>query len=267
MSHKHAIYLVYALIASSMLFVASIIVFFLGYQLAIYQTANNDTWFPHVSVTPSQPNNCIYNGTNSSPDLSTNCCYDSGQCAVALKPAIYLYPTHTQTVHVAVDFPAGFSTSIPKYNTLTGWNVIAQPNGTLTNISDNKIYPYLYWEGNPQPFNFDMTKGFIVSGNQSGAFLNKELPIIGLNKNETREFMAYWLPKLQLNTYSLIHFASSDYTNVAKLNITPTPQSVLRVFMVEQPLTHTVPVTPQTFPTFHRSGFTAVEWGGTIKSE
>ncbi len=262
MSHKHTMYLVYSLIVMSILFFGSILIFFLGYQLAIYQTANGDTWFPHFNVSNNN------NGSDCGGDYpSPPCCDGTDTCPIAAKPVIYLYPTIAEKVKVNLDFPAGFSVSIPTYNSNSGWNVNANPNGTLTNLSDNKQYPYLYWEGNPQPFNFDMTKGFVVSNDQAKTFLEKELPIIGLNKNESAGFIEYWLPKLQQNKLSLIHFAGSDYTAIAKLNISPHPNSLLRVFMVEQPIKLTQNISPQTFPVFHRNGFTVVEWGGTIKSE
>lgn len=185
-------------------------------------------------------------------------------CGNALKPAIYLYPTHAESVTVKISYPTGLAASIPSYNPTNGWNVVAQPDGTLTNTSDGKTYPYLYWEGNTDVFNFDMTQGFVVPGKDSAAFLTKELTIMGLHKNEIAAFLQYWVPKLQNNPYSLIHFAGSDYTKMAPLSISPKPDSVLRVFMAEEPISQPVAVTPQHFKTFHRSGFTVVEWGGTV---
>jgi hypothetical protein len=185
-------------------------------------------------------------------------------CADADKPVIYLYPDHAENVNVKLDYPTGFSASIPTYNTSTGWNVLAQPDGTLTNLSNGVDYPYLYWEGNPKEYNFDLSSGFVIKGSDTAAFLSKELAIIGLNKSESSAFLQYWVPRMQHNKYTLIHFAGSDYTSVAKLTISPKPDSLLRVFMVEEPLAKPVNVTPQTFTTFKRTGFTAVEWGGTV---
>jgi len=256
MNHKHTAYLVYGLIALAFIIVGGIAVFFAGYQLGIYQEANNDTVLPHFNVTgPSYP----------ACTGGLGCCGDTG-CSIAEKPVIYLYPTQAEKVNVKLDFPTGFSATTPAYSNQSGWNITAQPNGALTNLSDGASYPYLYWEGNPAPFAFDMHKGFVVAGDQTTAFLNKELTTIGLNQNEKAEFISYWAPKLQANKYTLIHFAGSEYTDVAKLSITPSPNSLLRVFMAEEPLNSPVKVTPQTFPTFHRNGFTAVEWGGTVLS-
>lgn len=260
MKHKHAVYLVYGMIAATIVIVGSLVMFFGGYELGVYQGQNGDTWFPHFNAS-SDSDGC---SNSSSSELPACCSDDSDDCGVADKPVIYLYPTSTEKVHVTLQYPAGFSATVPSYNPESGWNVTAQPDGTLTNISDGTTYPYLYWEGKPQAFNFNMNQGFVVAGSQSKAFLTKELPIIGLNTNETNAFIGYWLPKLEGNKYTLIHFAGSEYTSVAKLTITPTPESLLRVFMVEKPITQPVHVSPQTFPSFHRVGFTAVEWGGTV---
>jgi hypothetical protein len=255
MNHKQAAYIVYALIALSFFAAGCLITFFAGYQLALYQEANNDTLLPHFNVSgPSDPS-C------NSDDLG--CCEDR-ICEGIDKPVIYLYPTHTEKINVKLAFPAGFSITTPVYNDAYGWNVSAQPDGTLTNLSDGKTYPYLYWEGNPTAFSFNMHEGFVVAGNQTTTFLNKELTVLGLNQSEKSAFVSYWSPKLQANKYTLIHFAGNEYTSVVKLSITPAPNALLRVFMVEQPLSSPIKVTPQSFPTFHRSGFTAVEWGGTV---
>ncbi len=65
------------------------------------------------------------------------------------------------------------------------------------------------------------------------------------------------------NKYNLISFQGDAYTNSAKLNITPTPDSLLRVFMAYVPLEEAVNIQPQQLETFKRNGFTVVEWGGS----
>ncbi|MBP5431099.1 MAG: hypothetical protein J6Y81_02180 [Ruminococcus sp.] len=72
---------------------------------------------------------------------------------------------------------------------------------------------------------------------------------------------------MEHNTYNLISFQGDAYTNSAKLNISPTPDSILRVFMAYVPLEEAIDVEPQQLETFERKGFTVVEWGGSeIKS-
>ena len=49
----------------------------------------------------------------------------------------------------------------------------------------------------------------------------------------------------------------------AKLTVTPTPDTVIRVFMAWRPLTEPVAIEPQEWTAPERIGFTLVEWGGT----
>ena len=86
---------------------------------------------------------------------------------------------------------------------------------------------------------------------------------MGLTEEEMNEFIVYWLPRMEHNKYNLISFQGEAYTDSAKLNITPAPDSMLRVFMTYVPLDETVDIEPQQFEPFERNGFTVVEWGGS----
>jgi hypothetical protein len=68
---------------------------------------------------------------------------------------------------------------------------------------------------------------------------------------------------MEHNKYNLISFQSDVYTDSAKLNITPTPDSMLRVFMAYVTLDNAIDIEPQQLNTFERKGFTVVEWGGS----
>lgn len=64
----------------------------------------------------------------------------------------------------------------------------------------------------------------------------------------------------------LSHFRRCLYGS-AKLNITPEPDSLCRIFMTYVPLENAVDIESQQLETFERKGFTVVEWGGSeIKS-
>ena len=86
---------------------------------------------------------------------------------------------------------------------------------------------------------------------------------LGLNRKEANEFIVYWLPRMQENTYNLITFQDEIYKNAAKLEITPNPDSVLRVFMVYRALEEKIEIEEPVLEPFDRNGFTVVEWGGT----
>ena len=95
--------------------------------------------------------------------------------------------------------------------------------------------------------------------------LEEKLFDIGLTEREANEFIVYWLPLMQENPYNIISFQTDAYTDEAKLNVTPTPDSMLRVYMYAYASEEYVDIAPQTFEPFVRDGFTVVEWGGTVK--
>lgn len=176
------------------------------------------------------------------------------------KPVIYLYPTSEQTVSVKLNYKGKLTCTYPEYN--GEWKVKARPDGTLINLSDNREYSYLFWEGITDN-KLDMSKGFVVQGNETEKFLKEKLEYLGLTPKEYNEFIVYWLPILQRNKYNLITFAGEDYENMAELKITPKPDSILRIMMAFKPLNKPVKVEEQELKPFVRNGFTVVEWGGT----
>ena len=174
------------------------------------------------------------------------------------KPVIYLYPEQETTVSVSLDYAGTLTATYPAYE--DGWTVTAEPDGTLYDENGDE-YSYLLWEGENNT-DYDFSKGFCVAGADTADFLRKKLAEIGLTPREYNEFIVYWLPKMQDNPYNLISFQSEAYTDAAKLDIDPTPDSVLRVFMAWKPLGRPQTIEPQTFTSFARDGFTVVEWGG-----
>ncbi len=176
------------------------------------------------------------------------------------KPVIYLYPTSEQSVSVKLDYNGELTCTYPEYK--DGWNVIAEPDGTLTNIGDKRKYSYLYWEGISKN-QWDMSKGFVVKGEETEEFLQEKLEYMGLTPREYNEFIVYWLPIMQENKYNLITFAGEEYENLAKLNITPKPDSILRVMMLFKSLDKPIEIEEQEIKSFERKGFTVIEWGGT----
>ena len=108
-----------------------------------------------------------------------------------------------------------------------------------------------------------MTRGFCVKGEDTAAFLEYAWSKLGLTRREANEFIVYWLPLMQENPYNLITFQREAYTDGAPLEITPKPDTTLRVFMVYQSLEAPIHIPAQTLTAPERKGFTAVEWGGT----
>lgn len=183
-------------------------------------------------------------------------CGQQEECAE--KPVIYLYPEQKTVVSVSLDYAGTLTATYPAYE--NGWHVTAEPDGTLYDEAGNE-YSYLFWEGESKP-DYDFSKGFCVAGADTADFLREKLAEIGLTPREYNEFIVYWMPKMKENPYNLISFQSERYTDTAKLDIDPEPDSVLRVFMAWKPLSRPQNIEPQTFTPFARDGFTVVEWGG-----
>ena len=180
--------------------------------------------------------------------------------AVPEKPVIYLYPDTPTEVSVKLTVDGKLTCTYPAYE--NGWNdFTAYPDGTLI-FPDGKEYYCLYWEG-IQNVEYDFTKGFCVKGTDTAEFLEWALAEQGLTPREANEFIIYWLPRMERNPYNVIAFQTESYTNGAVLEITPNPDSLLRVFMAYYPSDEAVEIEAQSFTPFERVGFTVVEWGGS----
>ncbi|MBR0302565.1 MAG: hypothetical protein IJQ80_01820 [Clostridia bacterium] len=179
--------------------------------------------------------------------------------AVAYKPVIYLYPEGETEVSVLFGDGVDLTCTYPAYS--DGWRVTAAPDGTLTG-EDGKTYSYLYWEGECD-VGFDFSQGFCVRGCDTAAFLEKALADAGLSRREANEFIVYWLPLMQDNEYNVISFQGASYNDAAPLDVTPSPDTVIRVFMAWYASDTEISIEPQTLTSPARDGFTLVEWGGT----
>ena len=181
---------------------------------------------------------------------------------VTYKPIIYLYPTEEMNVNVKLLLKDNITVSYPKY--VDGWNVIAKEDGTLIDLDTNKELYSLYYECDIEKvFNIE-EDGFVVEGKNVAEFLDEKLEILGLNSKEREEFIIYWLPKLEANKYNYIRFATKEeIDNNMPLEITPVPETTIRVLMTFKGLDELIDVKEQELTRVERSGYTAVEWGGT----
>jgi hypothetical protein len=177
------------------------------------------------------------------------------------KPVIYLYPTRTERVRVRLDVDGTITASAPAYDMTTrGWEVTATPDGRLTNTATGRAWPYLFWEADVRLLS--EAEGDVVAGRDTVTYLEAKLAQLGLNAAERAGFIAYWTPRMSGNPYNLIRFEGAAYQKVARLAVTPCPDTVIRVFMTFSRLDFPVSVAPQRLsdPPARR-GFTVVEWG------
>ena len=97
--------------------------------------------------------------------------------------------------------------------------------------------------------------------------MEEALEKLGLTRREANEFIVYWLPLMEQNSYNVIAFQTTAYTDMAKLCITPEPDTIIRVFMSWYGSDVPVSIEAQELTAPERVGFTVVEWGGELKGK
>ena len=178
-----------------------------------------------------------------------------------MKPVIYLYPKETMDISVQLNIKnSKFTVIYPKFNERNTWNVRAKPNGDI--LIKDKTYPYLFWEADSYTPD-EMNEGFIVSEENAEKFLEEKLDILGLNDKEKTDFITFWLPILLKNKLSLCSFQPKQFFNDFELNITPKPDSLIRVFLSIKKLDGPINIKEQKLISNERKGFTVIEWGGS----
>ena len=184
----------------------------------------------------------------------------------SLKPIIYIYPTSETEVNVKLWTPENLSHTYPKYNPKKWWNVIAQPNWDLEDMDTwRKLYAlYREWKSDNET-NFD--EWFVVAWKDIIPFLEEKLAILWLNERESEEFIVYRLPQMEDNKYNLIGFETkAQQDENMPLNITPTPDTVIRVMMDWKAIDEPIDIPEQQLFTSERTGFTVVEWWGSPRN-
>ena len=175
------------------------------------------------------------------------------------KPIIYFYPTKETHVNVKLWTPENISHTYPKYMWEKWRNVIAQPNGDLEDIDTwRKLYAlYREWKKYDKD-NFN--EWFVIAWKNIIPFLEEKLAILWLNEREAEEFIVYWLPQMENNEWNLIRFETkAEQDENMPLNITPKPDTVIRVMMDWKAIEEPIDISEQQLTTPERNWFTVVE--------
>jgi hypothetical protein len=177
------------------------------------------------------------------------------------KPALYLYPNKTKKVEVILKPKGQITKTIPEYK--DKWLVVANPNGLI----DNK-YPYLFYEVALEN-SVDLPKeGWIVKTTDLEKWFDVNLPKLGLNEKEIKDFKEYWLDELKGYPYYKIRLLSEEFLdeNIA-VKINPKPDTFIRViFYFEGTYYGKEKLIEPQIKTPIRKGFTTVEWGGILET-
>lgn len=180
------------------------------------------------------------------------------------KPVIYLYPHDKMNIGINVNVNGKLTYTNPEYK--DGWRVEASPNGQIKNLDTGEYYDSLLWEG--IGLNYPKQEnGWVVKKENLNSFFNEKLVKLGLNDKEKNDFKEYWLSRLNEKTFYKISFISQkQFNEIASVEFSPIePNNFIRVMMTAEGLDNYVEIPEQVLPnTPQRSGFTAVEWGGTL---
>lgn len=186
------------------------------------------------------------------------------------KPVIYLYSQEELNVSVDFESKSNVVFTYPEYS--NGWNFMLKEN-QLTDAQTGRAYPYLFWEGKTDNLDFHVQNGCIsgsiVKTDTVVSFLENALAAMGMNATEQTDFITFWTPRIINHDYVLIQFLDNKLYDekISTLSVVPTPDNVLRTFMLFSPVEeHQLPlqIIPQEFEPVDRSGFTVVEWGGAM---
>ena len=88
--------------------------------------------------------------------------------------------------------------------------------------------------------------------------------MLGIFKIRAEEFIVCWLQKVEYNKDNYMRFDKHEEINKnMPLEINPSPDNTIRILMTFKGLDEPIKVTDQKLTTPNRTGFVAVEWGGT----
>ena len=178
------------------------------------------------------------------------------------KPNIYLYPESRTDVRVTLLDQNQITVSIPEYPE-GGWRVSAEPDGKLTD-ANGREYGYLFYESNIPDYPFQYENAFYLPADEREESFERILALYGLKETEIEDFKEYWCSRLEKGkNYYMYPQLNEACDMVSPLVITPTPDSVLRLWFVYKETDAEKPeITEPKAESFIREGFTVVEWGG-----
>lgn len=193
-------------------------------------------------------------GCRKKPDDDPKKCKN---CPMVYKPNIYIYPKQTLNISVALDFPKGGRVveSIPLYG--SGWNVTVTPEGKM-----NDQYDYLFYESE-QPDEWQYKTGYTIPRDSLEIFFNGNMAAYHFKANEIKDFIDYWIPRL--NDYNYYHIYPQErpvIEELIKVRFSSEPENFLRLFYVVKGTSVPSPLQPHVINnTVPRTGYHAAEWG------
>lgn len=185
---------------------------------------------------------------------------DAMSMEVVKKPALYLYPEKETNVDVRLGPKGRITRTIPAYR--GKWSVTVGRDGKI-----GRRYRYLFYEAVLSNRIVQPEEGWCVRQTDLRSWMDFRLPRLGLNRQEARDFRAYWLKNLPKSRFWIIRLVRPEVVeDQLALTIQPRPQSMLRLIFCFTPSGTMTKLREPEISRFERRGFTAVEWGGILCS-
>jgi hypothetical protein len=183
------------------------------------------------------------------------------QQSMDYKPNIYIYPTKKTHLVVDIKFPDGgrIEQSIPTY--MDNWAVDVEKSGLI-----NGKYEYLYYESS-QPDKWQEKTGWVVSKDSLSIFFKQNMLTYGFNNKEIKDFIDFWVPRLNKHKYFLIYPQELENINkLIQLNFSEKPDNLLRLHYLIKGANNKSSLPTHIISTkFSRQGFCVTEWGVILK--
>jgi hypothetical protein len=181
-------------------------------------------------------------------------------CIQLLKPNIYIYPVEEIRVNVWLTFPKGGAVTVSNPEYENGWYVTVDTTGNI----DGK-YDYLFYESE-QPDVCQMKKGWCIKKDNLTQFFRENMSEYGFNCHEIDDFNEYWIPRFNSANYYLLYAQTNEIMDsVVKLNLSETPDNILRLFYVVKESDNSILLEAPEISVFNRTGFFVTEWGVILK--
>ncbi|MCB9196715.1 MAG: hypothetical protein H6598_10875 [Flavobacteriales bacterium] len=186
------------------------------------------------------------------------------------KPVIYLYSNVELEMELKLRTEVELAFTYPDYQ--DGWQLRLGPDGIFM-PSDNKSYPYLFWDGidhNRITYSREneILIGEVVNTDTVVSYLERRLIEYGLNSKERTDFITFWGPELKQQTFAVIQFKIDEMYDEVSINLTSIEMEQRRVFMCfdqmnDYPQIELSNSQPKA-KVFTRTGTYLVEWGGSM---
>ena len=186
--------------------------------------------------------------------------FKPGNSTEAYKPNIYFYGFEGK-LEVDFEAPQYLKSTIPEYE--EGWNVVAEPKGTLKDEYGN-TYEYLFYECYTEEEYYQTEKGFALPAGERVETFTEILDAYGFTEEEKEDFIEFWTVKLEAGVDYIMYPQYTETIDISyPIKVTPEPDTYVRLWFafVEN---KGQGYTEETIEPFERVGKTMFEWGGLI---